>query len=65
MPGRAKSRPTDAARNATWNLSLIGFFGEGWRPTVQDALAKRLAKFNLPIRVIFIEDLPRNAMGKV
>ena len=32
---------------------------------VQDALAKRLAKFKLPKRVIFVEDLPRNAMGKV
>jgi malonyl-CoA/methylmalonyl-CoA synthetase len=33
--------------------------------SIQDALAKRLAKFKLPKRVIFIEDLPRNAMGKV
>ena len=33
--------------------------------SVQDALAQRLAKFKLPKRVIFAEDLPRNAMGKV
>jgi malonyl-CoA/methylmalonyl-CoA synthetase len=33
--------------------------------SVQDALAKRLAKFKLPKHVIFVEDLPRNAMGKV
>jgi malonyl-CoA/methylmalonyl-CoA synthetase len=32
---------------------------------VQDALAVRLAKFKLPKRVIFVEELPRNAMGKV
>jgi malonyl-CoA/methylmalonyl-CoA synthetase len=32
---------------------------------VQDALAKKLAKFKLPKRVIFVEELPRNAMGKV
>jgi malonyl-CoA/methylmalonyl-CoA synthetase len=32
---------------------------------VQDALAARLAKFKLPKRVIFVEELPRNAMGKV
>lgn len=33
--------------------------------SVLDALAKRLAKFKLPKRVILVEDLPRNAMGKV
>jgi malonyl-CoA/methylmalonyl-CoA synthetase len=32
---------------------------------VRDALAKRLAKFKLPKRVMFVEELPRNAMGKV
>jgi malonyl-CoA/methylmalonyl-CoA synthetase len=32
---------------------------------VQDALAQRLAKHKLPKRVIFVEDLPRNATGKV
>ena len=29
------------------------------------ALATRLAKFKLPKRVLFLDDLPRNAMGKV
>jgi len=33
--------------------------------TELDALAKNLAKFKLPKRVIFVADLPRNAMGKV
>jgi malonyl-CoA/methylmalonyl-CoA synthetase len=33
--------------------------------SVQEALAKRLAKFKLPKRVVFVEELPRNAMGKV
>jgi malonyl-CoA/methylmalonyl-CoA synthetase len=32
---------------------------------LQDALAQRLAKFKLPKRVIFVADLPRDAMGKV
>ncbi|MCI0466358.1 MAG: AMP-binding protein, partial [Beijerinckiaceae bacterium] len=32
---------------------------------VQAALANRLAKFKLPKRVVFVDDLPRNAMGKV
>jgi acyl-CoA synthetase (AMP-forming)/AMP-acid ligase II len=32
---------------------------------VQDALAQKLAKNKLPKRVIFVADLPRNAMGKV
>jgi malonyl-CoA/methylmalonyl-CoA synthetase len=32
---------------------------------VLDALTDRLAKFKLPKRVIFVDDLPRNTMGKV
>ncbi|WOJ91101.1 malonyl-CoA synthase [Methylocapsa polymorpha] len=32
---------------------------------VRSALEGRLAKFKVPKRVIFVEDLPRNAMGKV
>ena len=33
--------------------------------TVQAALESRLAKFKLPKRVIFVDELPRNTMGKV
>ena len=29
------------------------------------ALKERLANFKLPKRVMFVDDLPRNAMGKV
>jgi malonyl-CoA/methylmalonyl-CoA synthetase len=29
------------------------------------ALAERLAKFKLPKRVLFVDHLPRNTMGKV
>jgi malonyl-CoA/methylmalonyl-CoA synthetase len=32
---------------------------------VLDALQDRLAKFKMPKRVIFVDELPRNAMGKV
>jgi malonyl-CoA/methylmalonyl-CoA synthetase len=32
---------------------------------VLGALNDRLAKFKLPKRVIFVDDLPRNTMGKV
>ena len=32
---------------------------------ILDALAERLAKFKLPKRVIFVDELPRNAMAKV
>ena len=32
---------------------------------ILDALHARLAKFKLPKRVIFADELPRNAMGKV
>ena len=33
--------------------------------TILAALDGRLAKFKLPKRVVFVDDLPRNAMGKV
>jgi malonyl-CoA/methylmalonyl-CoA synthetase len=33
--------------------------------TVLDGLYKRLAGFKRPKRVLFVDDLPRNAMGKV
>jgi malonyl-CoA/methylmalonyl-CoA synthetase len=33
--------------------------------SILDALESRLAKFKLPKRVIFADELPRNAMGKV
>ena len=29
------------------------------------ALERRLAKFKLPKRVLFVDELPRNTMGKV
>jgi malonyl-CoA/methylmalonyl-CoA synthetase len=32
---------------------------------IQAALEQRLARFKLPKRVIFVDDLPRNTMGKV
>ena len=35
------------------------------RPTVLAALEGRLARYKPPKRVIFVEELPRNAMGKV
>ena len=33
--------------------------------TILAALDSRLAKFKLPKRVVFVDDLPRNTMGKV
>lgn len=33
--------------------------------TVMEALSGRLARFKQPKRVLFVDDLPRNAMGKV
>jgi malonyl-CoA/methylmalonyl-CoA synthetase len=32
---------------------------------VRGALEQRLAKFKLPKRVLFVDELPRNTMGKV
>jgi hypothetical protein len=65
MPGRANSRSTDAARNTTRNLSLIGVGGAGPgasldEQSMQDALAKGLAR-KLPKRVLFGEEPPLNA----
>jgi len=34
-------------------------------PLVLDRLRQRLAKYKLPKRIVFADDLPRNAMGKV
>ena len=33
--------------------------------TIIAALEGKLAKFKLPKRVLFVDDLPRNTMGKV
>jgi len=33
--------------------------------SIRDALAERLAKFKLPKRVLFVDQLPRNSMGEV
>ena len=35
------------------------------RPSVLKALDGRLAKFKMPKRVFFVDELPRNTMGKV
>jgi malonyl-CoA/methylmalonyl-CoA synthetase len=32
---------------------------------IERALGARLAKFKRPRRIVFVPDLPRNAMGKV
>jgi len=32
---------------------------------IHAALATRLARFKLPKSILFVEDLPRNSMGKV
>ena len=32
---------------------------------IREALEQRLAKFKLPKRVLFVDELPRNTMGKV
>jgi malonyl-CoA/methylmalonyl-CoA synthetase len=40
----------------------------GTRPTETDillALKRKLANFKVPKRVYFVDELPRNAMGKV
>jgi acyl-coenzyme A synthetase/AMP-(fatty) acid ligase len=54
----------DASRGYAPHKTLYNRFIR-WRTIVQKALTKKLAKFKLPKRVIFVEELPRNAMGKV
>jgi malonyl-CoA/methylmalonyl-CoA synthetase len=39
--------------------------GAGEEPSVIEAARQRLAAFKAPKRVFFVDDLPRNAMGKV
>ena len=34
-------------------------------PGIRQALAERLAKFKVPKRVVFVDQLPRNTMGKI
>jgi malonyl-CoA/methylmalonyl-CoA synthetase len=44
----------------------VGAAGGGLtEAAVLEALAPRLARFKQPKRVLFVSDLPRNAMGKV
>jgi malonyl-CoA/methylmalonyl-CoA synthetase len=54
----------DAPRGYGPNKTVYNRFIR-WKSSVQKALAKKLAKFKLPKRVIFAEEPPRNAMGKV
>lgn len=45
---------------------VVGERGAGLSErTIIDRLAPRLARFKLPKRVLFVEELPRNTMGKV
>ena len=39
--------------------------GEIAEEAIIEACAKDLARFKVPKRVFFVEDLPRNTMGKV
>jgi malonyl-CoA/methylmalonyl-CoA synthetase len=32
---------------------------------IRNSLERRLAKFKLPKRIVFVDELPRNTMGKV
>ena len=44
---------------------MVGGEGAPDEAGVLAALEPRLARFKLPKRVLFVDDLPRNAMGKV
>jgi malonyl-CoA/methylmalonyl-CoA synthetase len=45
---------------------VVGLEGSAFsEPEVLNALKEHLAKFKLPKRVLFVAELPRNAMGKV
>ena len=49
-------------------VAAIVVAGEAPAPSEPDllaALAQRLARYKLPRRIVFVDDLPRNAMGKV
>ena len=55
----------DFGEGVTAAVVLSGKRAELDEKAVLDALDTRLARFKLPKRVLFVDELPRNAMGKV
>ncbi len=55
----------DLGEGVTAVIATGGKRGELTEAAVLAALSERLARFKQPKRVLFVDDLPRNAMGKV
>jgi malonyl-CoA/methylmalonyl-CoA synthetase len=69
LPGVVESAVIGLA-HADFGEAVTAVIATGGRPglteeAVLSALSERLAKFKQPKRVLFVDDLPRNAMGKV
>ncbi len=65
LPGVAESAVIGVPHPDLGEAVVAVIAGRGEEAQVLAALSERLAKFKQPKRVLFAEELPRNAMGKV
>ncbi len=65
LPGVIESAVIGAAHPDFGEAVVAVIAGAGDEATIIAAARERLAAFKAPKRVFFVEDLPRNAMGKV
>jgi malonyl-CoA/methylmalonyl-CoA synthetase len=65
MPGVTESAVIGLPHSDFGEAVCAVVIGQGDERAMIDECRKRLAAFKTPKRIVFVEDLPRNAMGKV